>query len=328
VGAVILTHGETDYARATYGADVYRLFTDYNRDLRAITGQRAAIPMLVSQQAAMPATAGGRSVSTQAVWRLGVDHPGEVVCVGPRYQYEYAADRLHFDAYAYQRLGIKYAQVYFERVVLGRPWRPLQPRAVRRAGRVITVDFDVPVGPLAWDESIAAPHQAAFTEWAQGRGFEVQNAAGRVRIEAVAISGSSVVVTLRSEPAAAGLTVRYAMTQDADGLISGPRTGRRGQLRDSDPFVGVDRQEVRVNVTAGATRVTAVTANGFARRGRRDLVTATTVAGLAGETLVTAVSNASTVTLSRPWAGPTGVTTLAFRSDQRNYCVSFEMASP
>ncbi|MBI5518223.1 MAG: dockerin [Deltaproteobacteria bacterium] len=323
VRAVLLTHGETDANRASYAADVYRLYTDYLRDLRAITGQTAPLVMLVSQQGTFPNTAGSRAISTLAPWRLGVDHPGEVLCTGPRYQYQYAADRVHFDAYGYTRLGIKYAQVFEQAAVRGVPWRPLQPRAARRAGRVLTIEFDVPVPPLAWDTSIPAPHQTAFTEWAQGRGFEVEGAAGRLRIEDARLTGASVEVVLREVPAGP-VTVRYAMTQDGDGFAGGPMAGRRGQLRDSDRYVGADREALRVRVTAGSARVEPVTPGAFVRRGVRDLVEGP---GIAGETSVTARADTA-ITLSRPWAGASGEATLTFHSDQRNYCVHFELTVP
>jgi hypothetical protein len=321
--AVIVTHGETDTARATYGAELYRLRTDYDRELRAITGQSERVVMLVSQQASFPNTMGTRSISTQAQWRIGVDHPGEVVCIGPKYQYAYA-DAVHFDAYGYARLGIKYAQVFYEVVVRGNAWRPLQPRAARRAGAVITVDMDVPVAPLAWDTSITAPHQSAYTEWAMGRGFEVEDSTGRLRITNIQIMGTSVAITLAAAPRGTGLMVRYAMTQDVAGYAGGPTTGRRGQLRDSDPYVGSDRAVIRARVTRGSAMVTGVAANAFAARGVRDLVEGT---GLMGETMVTARADGA-VTLSRPWMGATGEAELTFRSDQRNYCVQFEMPVP
>ncbi len=47
---------------------------------------------------------------------------------------------------------------------------------------MIRVELNVPVLPLAWDESIVAPHQSALTEWSAGRGFEVQDSNGRVAI--------------------------------------------------------------------------------------------------------------------------------------------------
>ena len=279
--------------------------------------------MLLSQQATQPAAMGQRSSATQAQWRVGVDHPGEVVCVGPKYQYAYA-DGIHFDAYGYTRLGIKYAQVFYEVVVRGNAWRPLQPRAARRAGAVITVDMDVPVAPLAWDTSITAPHQNAYTEWAMGRGFEVEDSTGRLRVTDVQILGASVAITLAAAPRGTGLTVRYAMTQDVTGHVGGPTTGRRGQLRDSDPYVGSDRAVIRARVTRGSAMVTGVAADAFAARGARDLVEG---AGLMGETTVATRADGA-VTLSRSWMGATGEADLTFHSDQRNYCVQFEMPVP
>ena len=32
---------------------------------------------------------------THMRWQVGLDHPGDVVCAGPKYQYSYAADGVH-----------------------------------------------------------------------------------------------------------------------------------------------------------------------------------------------------------------------------------------
>ena len=126
--------------------------------------------LLISQQGTFPPSPGGAE-STLAAWRLGVEHPGQVLCTGPKYQYEYAPDRVHLTANSYRRLGQKYAQVYFQHVVQGRPWRPLQPRTVAKSGAELVVTFDVPVPPLRFDERIPAPHQTLNKQWAAGRGF-------------------------------------------------------------------------------------------------------------------------------------------------------------
>ena len=73
--------------------------------------------------------------------------------------------------------------------MLGNAWQPLQPTTVERSGRVITVHFHVPVPPLAWDDDAADAAPVGFTEWAQGRGFEVRAAATRIAISGVAIAG-------------------------------------------------------------------------------------------------------------------------------------------
>jgi hypothetical protein len=237
VGAILLTHGETDAGNDSYESDIYQLFKDYNADISAITGQTMKIPLLVTQQQTSPGD-NSTTASLLAQWRIGADHRGEVVCVGPKYQYPYASDHLHLIATGYDELGEKYAEVYYERVVLGRDWQPLQPLSVSRSGSVITVQFHVPVPPLVWESAMPAPHQAAHTAWSKGRRFEVYNQSGEQAISSVDIRGTAVAITLAGVPIATGLVVRYAVTQDGRGTLGGLATGRVGQLRDSDPLVG------------------------------------------------------------------------------------------
>ena len=100
-------------------------------------------------------------------------------------------------------------------------------------------------------ESYAADTSRGYST-AMGRGFEVEDSTGRLRITDVQIRGASVAITLAAAPRGAGLSVRYAMTQDVAGYAGGPGTGRRGQLRDSDPYVGSDRAVIRARVTRGS----------------------------------------------------------------------------
>ncbi len=238
VGAILLTHGESDAASATFESDMVTLWTNYNHDLPPLTGQTFAIPMLLSQQHSNPTDAGSTSLGTLAQWKIGVDHPGDIICTGPKYQYAYVNDYTHLINKDYERLGEKDAQVFYQRVVLGNAWQPLQPTGASRSGRVITVSFNVPVAPLAWDTSLPMPHQASNTAWAQGKGFEVSNGATPITISgvAIAIAGNSVQITVASDLPASGVTVAYAFTADAAPRANG--TVRWGLLHDSDPFVG------------------------------------------------------------------------------------------
>jgi len=243
IGAIIITHGETDAGNKDYEAQLYQLWCDYNTDLPAITGQSQKIPMIVSQQDSF----GDHSPSTQAQWQAGVDHPEEFVCSGPKYQYPYFRDAVHLTANGYRMMGEKYAQVYYQRVILGQHWLPLQPTGVQRAGAVLTVSFHVPVGPLAWETTFSAPH-ASVTEWSQGRGFEVTSAAGaRIAITSAEISGNAVVITCAADPGP-GAKVSYAMVGER-AKMSAPYAGttRWGLLRDSDPFIGASTQQPQPN---------------------------------------------------------------------------------
>lgn len=329
VCAVMLTHGEADAELPSYQDDIVRLASDYDQDLKAITGQTRAIPLIVSQQHAVPVT--GRATSTIAAWRAGVENPGKIFCAGPKYQYAYAGDHIHLLAGQYDRLGIKYAEVFYEVVMLGHDWQPLQPIGISRDGMTISVRFHVPFPPLAWDEVFGAPHQFVHAAWMNGRGFEVEDSTGEMTIAGVTIDGDTVRIALGAPPvttAGAALIVRYAMTQDATQMAGGLVSGRFGQLHDSDPLVGVDAADIDCTVTNGSTSVAAATAGGLAGRSLHDMVDdGAGGAGLAADTTVVSLTQSS-ATLSQPWTGASGPARLRFRSNQWNYAVAFEMTSP
>jgi hypothetical protein len=247
IGAIVLTHGETDAGNAGYEAAMVRLWSDYNQDLRAITGQTQTIPLITSQQHSIGFVAGQRSgaaVSTLAEWRVGVNNPNNIICAGPKYQYPYAPDNIHLVTRGYELLGEKYGEIYFQRVVLGTNWQPLQPIAVTRAGRVVTVRFHVPVPPLAWDTALPMPHQTALTEWSRGRGFELRVGNTALVISSVQIVGDTVQITAAAN-VPAGATVGYAATSDGVAL---PGISRRwGKLIDSDRTVGVFTGQAQPN---------------------------------------------------------------------------------
>jgi hypothetical protein len=244
VGAITVTHGESDAGNASYESDLYQLWSDYQVDLPAITGQTQKIQMIVSQQ---NSSTNFRSASTMAAWKIGVDHPGDVVCSGPKYQYPYYSDAVHLVTAGYRQLGEKYGQIYFERVVLGNDWQPLAPTTVERGGaRLVTVHFHIPVSPLAWEETFQAPHQA-IPEWQTGKGFELRAATGRVAIASVEISGDAVQITPAADLPATGVFVGYALTADAAMATPFAGTVHWGQLRDSDPFVGTATHTAQPN---------------------------------------------------------------------------------
>ena len=250
IGAVVLTHGETDCCNSGYEAGIVQLLSDYNADLAAITGQTAKIPMFISQQNSVPADSGSVAISALQVLQASVDHPGDIVVTGPKYQYAYAAadsTHVHLDAPGYDLLGEKYGQVYFERVVLGHDWQPLAPTSADVSGAVVTVHFHVPVPPLTWDDTLPPPHGTMIPEWAAGRGFELAAGGVRQMITDVQISGDDAVrITCAKDISNLEITVGYATTAEG-GTPTGPQPARWGHLRDSDPFVGVLSQKAQPN---------------------------------------------------------------------------------
>jgi hypothetical protein len=232
VGAIVLTHGESDADSHTFADDMAQLQSDYDRDLAALTGQTISIPVLLTQQHSRPAETGTRAVGMVEQWRVGVAYPGRVVCVGPKYQYDYVEDDLHLTNQGYERLGEKYGQAYVQQVVNGVPWLPLAPVSAARRGRSVVVRFHVPAPPLTWDERFP-PHPAS----GRGRGFElrVQGDDAPLPLEDAHIEGDCVRILCAGELPPAPLTVGYATTaapRRPEGSL------RWGALRDSDPFVG------------------------------------------------------------------------------------------
>ncbi len=244
--AIVLTHGETDGRNENYEKQLVELYEDYNADIRSITRQERNVPILLSQQETCPGD-DSNAASLIAQWRAGIDHPGEIVCVGPKYQYPYAADGLHLTAEGYDLLGEKYGEVYYELAVLRHDWRPLQPVSVGRKGRVITVNFHVPAPPLMMGRRRAgAPSSGARAvgERPRVRGSESDR---RFAYHGHGDRGNSVEIALADDPDPADLVVRYAMTQDAAWSQGGRAGGRVGQLRDSDPLIGYATKRPQYN---------------------------------------------------------------------------------
>ena len=247
VGAIVLTHGETDSGNTGYESAMVQLWSDYNQDIKALTGQAESIPLITSQQHSFGFTANQRTSvapSTIAEWRVGVDNANNILCAGPKYQYPYASDNIHLVTRGYELLGEKTGEVYFQRVVLGNSWQPLQPIAVSRSGRVVTVRFHVPVPPLAWDTALPTPHQSALTQWAQGRGFELRQGNTLLTISSVQIVNDTVQITAAAN-VPAGAIVGYAATSDGVALAGVSR--RWGKLIDSDRTVGVFTGQAQPN---------------------------------------------------------------------------------
>ena len=227
MGAILLTHGESDAERSEYAEELVRFWRDYNADLSAITGQTKAIPLFLTQQCSVPTLPGSVSASTLAAWRVARASGGNIVCVGPRYQYVYAADQVHLTAKSYAQLGEKSAQVIFQHVAQARPFQPLEPLSIERRGPAFAIVFHVPVPPLRWDESLRVP--------GEGRGFQLLNDTAVLPLASVELAGPDTVLITPRESQPGPVTLRYALSAAA------PRPGgtlRSGQLCDSDPFIG------------------------------------------------------------------------------------------
>ncbi len=230
VRVVTTVHGESDHVsrNPSYEANLVEWQSDYQTDIRVITGQTSAIPLLQTQMSSH--TKLGQTTSLIPVAQLAahVNHPGLIVLVGPKYHLEYAPDGVHLSNEGYRHMGEDYAKVYRRIILEGRPWEPVRPTSVTRVGAVVTVKFHVPAPPLTFDTTLVTDPGNFGFEYSEDPGGTPP------RITAVSLSGvDTVTLTLSSAPTGTGRRLRYAFTGLA-GARGGPTTGARGNLRDSD----------------------------------------------------------------------------------------------
>lgn len=239
VGAVTAVHGESDhYANpyplppsregdawlANYSDALLEWQRDYDESMRAISGQKEAVPLLVSQMSNW----NDRPSSDIPRHQLDahVRAQGKVILVAPTYMLPFADDCIHFTNHGLRRLGEYFAKVYGRVVINGEKWEPLRPLEATLSSSKVRVRFAVPKPPLVFDTSnVIDPGNF---------GFEVVDTTGTaIPISSVEIAGAdTIAISLASMPSAP-LRVRYAMTAVPQ-TCPGPETGPRGNLRDSD----------------------------------------------------------------------------------------------
>jgi hypothetical protein len=229
VRAVVIVHGESDHLgnNANYDLDLLEWQSDYDADVRAITGQTLPIPLITDQMSSFSAYGEATSAIPQLQLEASRSEPDRIVLMGPKYVLPYVPDGVHLTGEGSRWLGEMHAKV-FERVLVdGEPWRPVSPREITRQGAQITVRLWVPAPPLVLDETIVTnPGNYGF-------GYSDSSGAAPT-ITSVALAGDdSVVITLSAEPVGGNQRVTYAMNGIA-GQPAGPTTGPRGNLRDSD----------------------------------------------------------------------------------------------
>lgn len=235
VRAVLNVHGESDHAEktATYEKHLIEWQADYEHDIKALTNQREPIPMFHTQMSSWTRMMKGTETSAipGAQLAASIASKGKIVMVGPKYHLPYAKDGVHLTAHGYRHMGEDYAKSYRRVILEGRLWEPLRPTHVTREGAVITIKFVVPVPPIVIDTTLVTDPGNLGFEYSDGA---VSTGAKTPAIKRVDVTGpDTVAITLTEAPTAEDRHVRYAFTGNR-GSPSGPMTGARGNLRDSD----------------------------------------------------------------------------------------------
>ena len=249
VRAAVTIHGESDHYSYVNGSQEFPMAgtdgvpnkikdysdglvewqQDYEASVQAITGQVQPVPLLVSGISGWTTT----RTSKVAQWQLDahVRAAGKVVYVTPSYPMTVRNDCLHFDNKGYRKLGEYFAKVYSRVVFGGQKWEPVRPKAIARAGAVVTVQYYVPAPPLVFDTThVTNPGNY---------GFDFVDNGALVAISSVVLSApDTVTITLAAAPSGVNMRLRYAQNQPAAGGCIGNGIayagGARGNLRDSD----------------------------------------------------------------------------------------------
>jgi hypothetical protein len=232
---VTTIHGETDnyngVSGATYQSYLEEWQSDYETDIKAITGQSGTIPLFLCQMSSFMSSYANDATSEIPIYQLKAaeDNPGKIVLVAPKYFFNYS-DRHHLTAASSRWLGEYYGKVMKKVVIDHESWRPLTPDTVERSGAIIYATFHVPSGSLAFDTTLVS----ARTNY----GFEYYDSTSSATISSVQLLDSDTVkVTLSGVPTGSNQRLRYAYTGVPGTDTGGQNAGTAaGNLRDTDSF--------------------------------------------------------------------------------------------
>ncbi|WP_447035291.1 sialate O-acetylesterase [Vibrio alginolyticus] len=211
--AVIFMQGESDQAGDldVYKADLAKLASDYNTDLKAATGQTLDVNLFSYQ------------LSTYR--RMSLAHleasesNSNIILASPIYHLSYY-DSLHIDAQSERLMGAYFAKAIYQTCVVGVPFEPLKPIDVHVVGNDITITFNK--SGLVLDNTLV-PEQVNY-------GFSVKDGAISKTINAVAVKNRNQIKLSMSEVPNSGWVIEYGVPVQN----KAPQAGVCGNLRDND----------------------------------------------------------------------------------------------
>lgn len=239
VQSISIVHGEaegSDTTQAIYEGYLREWWSDYNADVKAITGQSRDIAAFLIGLSTFSADNQQIALAQLAA---SEKYPA-LVYVCPSYMFPYGDDvhRLAKGNFKHGEYEMRAERFW----IAGKKWRPLQPKSVTKVDNVVTIKFNNtvfgtqetpgPVGALVFD--------TATVSNPGNYGFRIANSSATITSVAIGSDNASVVLTLSSTPLA-GAQIEYAMQYDlrnsgapADPYIRFQTAGARGNVRDSD----------------------------------------------------------------------------------------------
>lgn len=237
VPAMLLIHGEADTLNPAYATNLVTWQADMQRGVNAITGREDVIPIIAAQTQCqpmsqvhvntMPFEGGAGPLGTL---EAAMNNPGLICIACP--EYVMAHGSIHMTADGYRHLGSMMAKAAYQIVVEGKWWWPLMPLTTTLSGDTITIEYQVPFGPIVLDTSVVSD-PGNF-------GFNFSDS-DKTTITGVAVTGNSE-ITITLSKASSGGMVSYALVTPSkvltpEGQGYGPQAGPRGCVRDSDPLI-------------------------------------------------------------------------------------------
>lgn len=272
VNAVFACHGEADYNKtaAVYAGYMADLKTEMNYHVQRRVANNAGytMPIFASQYSSCSYLGAcyGSTLSCGAIQGI-VDsaNAGDVVYVGPTYQYTHASGP-HMATADNKMRGAKYMEAY----LYGQSWtgvrtNPSGAGKVEHVGDAYRLNYYVQYPPLVWDTTLVAAvpggdYGFLYMEETAGPTYtakpitpEICTGAGTPN--AACQNANQVIITPASPPSGTAQYLFYgigcwynsgtsALFTDTQCVIPfygggcvtpGPTTGQRGNLRDSDP---------------------------------------------------------------------------------------------
>jgi hypothetical protein len=200
-----------------------KLQRDIQADVRAITGQKAPVYLIVIQTAQLQTTTG--AAIAQAQYQASLD-VREIILAAPMYHLARFIDGLHLTAPGARQIGAYIGEIANSLIALKRVPQKWRCVAAVARGTTLKVKMAAPVLPLVIDTAALA----ATTNF----GFKVQDAAGAVAIYDIAIEGDDIISMSLARALGSSPVLRYARDYMAS---SGPNIagGASGNLRDGNP---------------------------------------------------------------------------------------------
>lgn len=230
VAGCLVKHGESDMSNSNYLNHLLEWRNDVDADVKAITGQSEDVHFIIGQ----PSSHFGTPQASLAMLEAHNTSPYHHMA-GPDYPFgaEYASDQLHMTGPGYFLIGEQMARSWHaaNESAAGKS-SITQITQARRVGTTVTLSYEVPVPPLAFDTSIVPERDT--------KGFRFFDSSGEISVVGATIADDATLsgvgkieLELAQSPSGEGEVVHYAMSPHSGSRTSANRP--RGNVRDSAP---------------------------------------------------------------------------------------------